>query len=59
MEKDDILLSKPKSEYAMQIAEYRQEFLDAGDSMDGCGSLRQTDETLCIFLPVCFHNDNS
>ena len=52
MEKDDILLSKPKSEYAMQIAEYRQEFLDAGDSMDGCGSLRQTDDPI-KFIQKC------
>ena len=36
-------LIKPSAEYADQIAEYRREFLDAGDSMDGCGSLRQTE----------------
>lgn len=34
------ILTKPTDEYSTQIAEYRQEFLDAGDSMDGCGSLR-------------------
>ena len=38
---NDVILVKPTQEYANQIAEYRQEFLDAGDSMDGCGSLRQ------------------
>ena len=32
---------KVSAEYAEQIQEYRQEFLDAGDSMDGCGSLRR------------------
>lgn len=36
-----MILIKPTAEYAEQIREYRQEFLDAGDSMDGCGSLRR------------------
>ena len=31
----------PTAEYAGQIAAYRQEFLDAGDSMDGTGALRR------------------
>lgn len=35
-----MLLIKPTAEYAQQIKDYRQEFLDCGDSMDGCGSLR-------------------
>jgi predicted acetyltransferase len=35
---------RPTSEYASQIAEYRQEFLDAGDSMDGCGPLRRIED---------------
>lgn len=38
---NDLILLKPTNEYADQIAEYRQDFLDAGDSMDGCGSLRR------------------
>lgn len=38
---DDFILIRPTSEYASQISEYRQEFLDAGDSMDGTGSLRR------------------
>ncbi len=37
-------LIKPTFEYAKQIIEYRQEFLDAGDSMDGCGSLRRIED---------------
>ena len=37
-------LIKPTFEYAKQIKEYRQEFLDAGDSMDGCGSLRRIED---------------
>lgn len=41
---EDFILMRPTSEYANQIAEYRQEFLDAGDSMDGCGPLRRIEE---------------
>ena len=40
MEREVCKLVKVSAEYADQIKEYRQEFLDAGDSMDGCGSLR-------------------
>ena len=38
---EEFILIRPTSEYATQIVEYRQEFLDAGDSMDGCGPLRR------------------
>ena len=38
---EDFILTRPMSEYASQIVEYRQEFLDAGDAMDGAGSLRR------------------
>ena len=37
-------LIKISEDYAEQIKNYRQEFLDAGDSMDGCGSLRVMDD---------------
>ncbi len=40
---NDLILIKACEEYASQIAEYRAEFLAAGDSMDGCGSLRRID----------------
>lgn len=40
MEREVCILMKVSAEYTDQIKEYRQEFLDAGDSMDGCGSLR-------------------
>jgi predicted acetyltransferase len=40
MEREVCKLVKVSAEYADQIKEYRQEFLDVGDSMDGCGSLR-------------------
>lgn len=35
-----IKLIKPTLDYANDIMKYRQEFLDSGDSLDGCGSLR-------------------
>ena len=38
---EDFILIRPTSEYASQLAEYRQEFLDADSSMDGCGPLRR------------------
>jgi len=34
-------LIEPSAEFERQIIEYRQEFLDAGDSMDGMGPLRR------------------
>ena len=37
-------LIKISEDYAEQIKNYRQEFLDAGDTMDGCGSLRVMDD---------------
>jgi len=40
---EKFILIRPTSEYASQIVEYRQEFLDAGDSMDGTGPLRRFD----------------
>lgn len=53
----DVLLIKPSEEFASQIAEYRMEFLDAGDSMDGCGSLRQIEDPK-IFLKKCKDYEN-
>lgn len=38
---EELMLIRPSSDYAEQIAEYRQAFLDAGDSMDGTGALRK------------------
>lgn len=45
-------MTRPTIEYANQVAEYRQEFLDAGDSMDGCGSLRRF-ENPEEYIQVC------
>lgn len=41
---EEYILIRPTSKYADQIMEYRQEFLDAGDSMDGTGSLRRIEK---------------
>ena len=41
---EEFILIRPTDEYASQIAEYRQEFLDSGDSMDGCGPLRRIED---------------
>ena len=50
-------LIKPTVEYAKQIMEYRQEFLDAGDSMDGCGPLRRLDDPE-EYLKACKDYEN-
>ena len=49
---EELILIKPTAEYANQIKEYRQEFLDAGDSMDGTGSLRRMENPL-DFIQKC------
>ncbi len=38
-------LIEPTIEYDRQIQAYRQEFLEEGGSMDGCGSLRRMDRS--------------
>ncbi len=40
----DFFLVEPSEEYAEQIAEYKQAFLDANSSMDGCGPLRRCED---------------
>ena len=37
-------LTEPAAEYCRQIREYRQEFLDSGDSMDGTDGLRRMED---------------
>lgn len=49
---DGFILTRPTYEYAAQIAEYRQEFLDAGGSMDGCGQLRRYDDPYA-YIDLC------
>lgn len=48
----DFVLTRPTATYANQIAAYRQEFLDAGDSMDGTGPLRRM-EDMAEYLQFC------
>lgn len=38
---EELVLLEPSSAYYDQIKEYRQEFLEVGDSMDGTSSLRE------------------
>ena len=38
---ENMIFTIPSAEYADEIRAYRQEFLDAGDSMDGAGPLRR------------------
>ena len=54
---DTCILIKPSIVYAEQITEYRQEFLDAGDSMDGCGPLRRLDNPE-EYLKACKDYEN-
>ena len=41
-----MILIEPTAEYACQIMEYRKEFLECGDSMDGTGGLRNYEDPL-------------
>jgi len=49
---DEFILIRPAAEYAAQIAEYRQEFLDAGSTMDGCGPLRRYEDPY-EYIKIC------
>lgn len=40
---EELELILPTIEYKQQIEKYKQDMLDAGSSMDGCGSLRDDD----------------
>lgn len=40
---EEMLLIKPTMDYAEEIMAYRQEFIDAGSSTDGCSGLRKFD----------------
>lgn len=41
---EELQLIKPDASFLDEIASYRREFLDNGDSMDGCGSLREQND---------------
>lgn len=40
---EELIFVQPSMEYAQELMAYKQEFLDTGDSMDGCGPLRRHD----------------
>lgn len=48
---------KPSLEYAKEISDYRQEFLDNGDHMDGCGPLRKYEDPE-EYIEVCKQKSN-
>lgn len=54
---EELILIKPTAEYGVQIMQYRQEFLDAGDSMDGCGPLRRSGN-FAEYLRFCSDCEN-
>ncbi len=43
IENPEIDFIRPSLEYTKEVGDYRQEFLDVGDHMDGCGPLRKYD----------------
>ena len=53
----DFILIRPTSAYAVQIAEFRQEFLDANSSMDGTGPLRRMEDTE-MYIERCMNGEN-
>jgi len=54
---DELILIRPTMEYANQIMEYKQDFLDSGDSMDGCGPLRRYEDPK-EYLKLCMELEN-
>ena len=48
----EFFLVEPSEIYAEQICEYRQEFLDANSSMDGCGPLRRCENPI-TYIEEC------
>ena len=49
---EELFLTLPTEHYSAQIVAFRQEYLAAGSSMDGCGALRRTDDPEA-FLQAC------
>ncbi|MBQ7874427.1 MAG: GNAT family N-acetyltransferase [Oscillospiraceae bacterium] len=49
---EKLKLIRPETAYADDIAAYRKEFLDAGDSMDGTGPLRRIEDPL-EYIEAC------
>ena len=40
---NELMLIKPSKDYLDELKAYREEFLNNGDSMNGCGPLRKHD----------------
>lgn len=55
---EEFILIRPSLNYAAQIEAYRQAFLDAGDSMDGCGPLRAM-ESAEEYIGICQAYENA
>ena len=49
---EEFILIRPTEEYSSQIVEYRKEFLEADNSMDGCGPLRRFEDPL-EYIKTC------
>lgn len=49
---EELRLIELNGTYAKQIKEYRAEMLEAGSSMDGCGSLRSIEDP-CEYIKNC------
>lgn len=54
---EECMLLRPNAEYADRIAAYRQEFLEAGSSMDGCGPVRRY-EDMDAYIQFCRDMEN-
>lgn len=55
---DDFMLVRPTSAYADQLRQFRQEFLDAGSSMDGTGPLRRM-EDMDAYIARCVRDEDA
>ncbi len=53
----ELKLTEPSMEYERQIREYRKEFLDCGDSMDGTGALRKFEDPRDWIAYINRHKD--
>lgn len=49
---EEFMLVRPSMEYAEELIQYRQEFLEAGSSMDGCGPLKRL-EGMEAYIQYC------
>ena len=57
MEDQELAYIKPTAAIAEEIRAYRQEFLDGGGSMDGCGPLRRFDDPEDWLREIALYTD--